>query len=75
MPSLAATLRVDFPYRVEQQVVKEGARNLFAPSYPQVDRAMNAFDNTGGISLGKFWNTKISINKKRFISLFQASER
>lgn len=47
MPSLAAISKIDFPYKVEQQMVKEGARNLFAPSYPQVDRMMSAFDNTG----------------------------
>lgn len=46
MPSLAAISKTDFPYKVEQQTVKEGARNLFAPSYPQVERMMSAFDNT-----------------------------
>jgi alkylresorcinol/alkylpyrone synthase len=46
MPSLAAISKIDFPYRVEQQKVKEGARKLFAPSYPQVERMMSAFDNT-----------------------------
>lgn len=46
MPSLAAISKIDFPYKVEQQIVKEGARNLFAPSYPQVERMMSAFDNT-----------------------------
>lgn len=47
MPSLAAISKIDFPYRVEQQKVKEGARNLFAPSYPQVERMISAFDNIG----------------------------
>jgi len=46
MPSLAAISKIDFPYKVEQQVVKEGAKNLFAPSFPQVERMMSAFDNT-----------------------------
>ncbi|MDP3180817.1 MAG: type III polyketide synthase, partial [Bacteroidota bacterium] len=46
MPSLASISKIDFPYRVEQQIVKEGARNLFAPSYPQVERMMSVFDNT-----------------------------
>jgi len=46
MPSLAAISKIDFPYKVEQQIVKEGARKLFAPSYPQVERMMSAFDNT-----------------------------
>jgi alkylresorcinol/alkylpyrone synthase len=46
MPSLAAVSKIDFPHKVEQQIIKEGARNLFAPSYPQVERMMSAFDNT-----------------------------
>jgi len=46
MPSIAAISKIDFPYKVEQQKVKEGARNLFAPSYPQVERMMSVFDNT-----------------------------
>ena len=46
MPSLASISKINFPYRVEQQVVKEGARNLFAPSFPQVERMLSAFDNT-----------------------------
>lgn len=46
MPSLAAISKIDFPYKVEQQKVKEGARTLFAPSFPQVERMMSAFDNT-----------------------------
>lgn len=46
MPSLAAISKIDFPYKVDQQKLKEGARELFAPSYPQIDRMMSAFDNT-----------------------------
>ncbi len=46
MPSLAAITKIDFPHKVEQQKVKEGARKLFAPSYPQVERMMSVFDNT-----------------------------
>jgi alkylresorcinol/alkylpyrone synthase len=46
MPSLAAISKIDFPYKVEQQKVKEGAKALFAPSFPQVERMMSAFDNT-----------------------------
>lgn len=46
MPSLAAVSTIDFPYKVEQQMVKEGARNLFSPSFPQVERMMSVFDNT-----------------------------
>ena len=46
MPSLATVSTIDFPYKVEQQLVKEFARNLFAPSFPQLERMMSAFDNT-----------------------------
>jgi alkylresorcinol/alkylpyrone synthase len=46
MPSLAAIAKIDFPYKVSQQEVKEGAKALFAPSFPQVERMMSAFDNT-----------------------------
>jgi hypothetical protein len=38
MPTQTAILKIDFHHRVEQQVVKEGARNSIAPSYPQVER-------------------------------------
>lgn len=46
MPALAAISKIDFPYKVEQQKVKEGARKLFVPSFPQVERMMSVFDNT-----------------------------
>jgi len=46
MPSLAAISKIDFPFKTDQQEVKQYARNLFAPSYPQVDRMLSAFDNT-----------------------------
>ncbi len=46
MPKLAAISKIDFPYRVDQQEVKQYSRNLFAPSFPQIDRMMSAFDNT-----------------------------
>ena len=46
MPSLAAISKIDFPFKVEQQKIKEGARTLFAPSFPQIDRMMSVFDNT-----------------------------
>src|ERR1700722_17612543 len=46
MPSLAAVSKIDFPFRVSQQEVKQCAKDLFAPSFPQVERMMGAFDNT-----------------------------
>lgn len=46
MASLAAVAKIDFPDKASQQKVKEGAKALFAPSFPQVERMMSAFDNT-----------------------------
>lgn len=46
MPSLAALSKIDFPFKTDQQEVKQYAKNLFAPSFPQVERMLSAFDNT-----------------------------
>src|ERR1035437_5593083 len=46
MPSLAAISTIDFPFKTDQQEVKQYAKDLFAPSYPQVERMLSAFDNT-----------------------------
>lgn len=46
MPSLAAVSKIDFPFRVPQQEVKQYAKGLFEPSFPQVERMLSAFDNT-----------------------------
>lgn len=46
MPSLAAISTIDFPFRVSQQDVKEYAKGLFAPSFPEVERLLGAFDHT-----------------------------
>ena len=46
MPSLAAISKIDFPFKTNQQAVKQYAKELFAPSYPQVERMLSAFDNT-----------------------------
>ena len=46
MPSLAAISTIDFPCKVDQQEVKQCAKDLFAPSFPQVERLLGAFDNT-----------------------------
>ncbi|WP_374951484.1 type III polyketide synthase [Mucilaginibacter sp.] len=47
MPFIAAVAKIDLPNRVPQQDVKEQARNLFSKDFPQVDRLIQAFDNTG----------------------------
>ena len=46
MPSLVAISNIDFPYKTDQQTVKECASNLFAPSFPGIERMLNIFDNT-----------------------------
>jgi alkylresorcinol/alkylpyrone synthase len=46
MPSLAALSTIEFPFKTDQQEVKQYANDLFAPSYPQVERMLSAFDNT-----------------------------
>jgi len=46
MSSLAAISKIDFPFKVDQQQVKQCAIDLFSPSFPQVERMMSAFDNT-----------------------------
>ena len=46
MLSFAAISIVDFSFKAEQQEVKQYANDLFAPSYPQVERMLSAFDNT-----------------------------
>lgn len=46
MPTLAAISTIDFPFKADQQEVKQYANNLFAPSYPQVERMLSAFNNT-----------------------------
>jgi len=46
MPTLAAISKIDFPFKVDQQVVKTYAKDFFVASFPQVDRMLSAFDNT-----------------------------
>ena len=47
MPYIAAVSKIDLPDRVSQQQVKEQAREMFSVDFPQVDRLIQAFDNTG----------------------------
>ena len=46
MPSLAAISKIDLPFKVDQQEVKQRAKELFVPSFPQVERMLSAFDHT-----------------------------
>lgn len=47
MPHIAAVSKIDLPDKTEQQAVKEQARVLFTKDFPQAERLMPAFDNTG----------------------------
>ncbi|MDB5128697.1 3-oxoacyl-[acyl-carrier-protein] synthase III C-terminal domain-containing protein [Mucilaginibacter sp.] len=47
MPFIAAVSKIDLPDKVDQQAVKEQARAMFFVDFPQVDRLIQAFDNTG----------------------------
>ena len=46
MTALAAISKIDFPFRMVQGIVKKSVQELFAPSFPQIERMMSAFDNT-----------------------------
>lgn len=46
MPSLAAISKIDFPFKTNQQDVKEYAKKLFAVSFPEVERMLSTFDHT-----------------------------
>lgn len=46
MPSLISVSKIDFPYKIPQQTVKEFAEGIFASSFPEIGRMLPAFDNT-----------------------------
>ncbi|MCD8080283.1 MAG: hypothetical protein LUF04_07690 [Bacteroides sp.] len=46
MPLLASVSTIEFPYQTDQQEIKQFAKALFAPSFPEVERMLSAFDNT-----------------------------
>ncbi|RYZ98805.1 MAG: type III polyketide synthase [Sphingobacteriaceae bacterium] len=47
MPFIAAASKIDLPDKIDQMVVKEFAHSMFAANFPQVERLIYAFDNTG----------------------------
>lgn len=47
MPFISAVAKIELPDKVIQQEVKEQARAMFSVDFPQVDRLIQAFDNTG----------------------------
>ena len=46
MPTLASISTIAFPFKIDQQEVKQYAKDLFSPSYPQMEKMLVAFDNT-----------------------------
>ena len=46
MPHIAAVSKIDLPHKIEQQKVKEYAKNIFSTDFPQIDRIIDAFDHT-----------------------------
>ncbi|PJJ84342.1 type III polyketide synthase [Mucilaginibacter auburnensis] len=46
MPHIAATATVTFPFKTQQQAVKQQAHAMFSANFPQTDRLIFAFDNT-----------------------------
>lgn len=46
MPSLAAVSKIDFPHKTSQQSIKDFARDVFAVTFPDIDRMLPVFDNT-----------------------------
>ncbi len=47
MPYLASIATIDFPSKVKQEDVKEYASRMFSNSFPEINRMMPVFDNTG----------------------------
>jgi alkylresorcinol/alkylpyrone synthase len=47
MPFIAAVSKINLPHKTVQQDVKEQARAMFSVEFPQADRLIQAFDNTG----------------------------
>ncbi|HEY0246339.1 MAG TPA: 3-oxoacyl-[acyl-carrier-protein] synthase III C-terminal domain-containing protein [Mucilaginibacter sp.] len=46
MPFIAATSKIDLPFKTDQQDVKKQAQEMFSANFPQTDRLIFAFDNT-----------------------------
>ena len=46
MPYISAVTKIDLPYKIAQQDVKNQAHRMFSANFPQTDRLIFAFDNT-----------------------------
>ncbi len=50
MPTIAAVSKIDLPYKVQQQQVKDYALQLFSTDFPLVQKLSGIFDNTEIVS-------------------------
>ena len=46
MPSITAVSKIELPFKISQQEVKEQAQIMFSKDFPQTNRLIFAFDNT-----------------------------
>ncbi len=46
MPFIAATTKIDLPYKTEQTEAKKQAMEMFSENFPEANRLIFAFDNT-----------------------------
>ncbi len=46
MPFIAATSKIDLPFKIEQQEAKKHALEMFSTNFPEANRLIFAFDNT-----------------------------
>ena len=46
MPFIAATSKIDLPYKTDQQEAKKQAMEMFSENFPEAGRLIFAFDNT-----------------------------
>ena len=46
MPTISAVSVIDFKDKVSQEIVKSTSQELFAPSFPHIERYLEIFDNT-----------------------------
>ncbi len=46
MPFIAATSKIDLPYKTEQKEAKKQAMQMFSENFPEANRLIFAFDNT-----------------------------
>lgn len=46
MPSLASISKIDFPFKISQEQAQQCAKEVFKPSFPEIERMLGVFKNT-----------------------------